>query len=293
MADLSRRARGNAPGDFFVDSSCIDCDACRQIAPETFRAHGGQAVVSRQPTQPDKIHRALMALVACPTGSIGTVQRHTMTAAIAAFPEELADGVYYCGFASRRSYGAASYFIVRPGGNVLVDSPRFSTQLANRLEEMGGVRWMVLTHSDDVADHALFHRRFHCQRVLHSGDASGSLRTVERIITGNDAVMLDDDLMLIPVPGHTRGHLCLLYREHFLFTGDHLAWNDETNMLIAFRDYCWYSWPEQLRSLEKLLRFRFAWVLPGHGRRYHAASYAEMRQTLHACVAHMRTGESR
>lgn len=35
----------NAAGDFYVDESRIDCDTCRQIAPETFRDHGGQASV--------------------------------------------------------------------------------------------------------------------------------------------------------------------------------------------------------------------------------------------------------
>jgi ferredoxin len=36
MANAGLRLAENAPGDFFVDSTCIDCDACRQIAPETF-----------------------------------------------------------------------------------------------------------------------------------------------------------------------------------------------------------------------------------------------------------------
>jgi glyoxylase-like metal-dependent hydrolase (beta-lactamase superfamily II) len=229
-----------------------------------------------------------MALVACPTGSIGTVRRHSVKAAIAAFPEEIMDGVHFCGFASRHSYGAASYFIVRPGGNVLVDSPRFSQPLAKQLEEMGGVRWMVLTHRDDVADHELFQQRFGCRRVMHNADVSGRLRGVERIISSNEPVQIDVDLTLIPVPGHTRGHVCLLYKNRFLFTGDHLAWDEDEDVLTAFRDYCWYSWPEQVRSMEKLLGYRFEWVLPGHGRRYQAASSEEMQRKLRACVEWMR-----
>src|SRR5262245_17357474 len=213
MAHLSRRLSSNVAGDFFVDSSCIDCDICRQIAPETFQAQAAQTVVYDQPTTPDLVHRALMALVACPTGSIGTARRYPIKAAIAAFPEEIDDGVYFCGFASRHSYGATSYLIMRPSGNALVDSPRFSQPLAKRLEEMGGVRWMILTHRDDVADHELFQQRFGCQRVMHSADASGSLRGVERIISRNEPVKIDDDLTIIPVPGHTRGHVCLLYQD--------------------------------------------------------------------------------
>ena len=43
---------------------------------------------------------------------------------------------------------------------------------------------------------------------------------------------------------------------------------------------CWYSWPEQVRSLERLLDYRFEWVLPGHGGRFHAATPAAMRAEL-------------
>ena len=64
MAQISERLTQNAPGDFFVDASCIDCDACRQIAPAVFGDHGGQSSVYHQPQNPGELHRALMALVA-------------------------------------------------------------------------------------------------------------------------------------------------------------------------------------------------------------------------------------
>jgi len=115
-----------------------------------------------------------MALVACPTGSIGTLERHDAHIGIDAFPLLLADNVYFCGFTSESSFGAWSYLIVRPsseGGNVLVDSPRFATQLLKRIDALGGVNQMLLTHKDDVADHELFRKRFECERVMHAGDA--------------------------------------------------------------------------------------------------------------------------
>jgi hypothetical protein len=46
------------------------------------------------------------------------------------------------------------------------------------------------------------------------------------------------------------------------------------------RRVCWYSWPAQVKSLERLLEFRFRWVLPGHGRRWHAPSHAAMRDEI-------------
>ncbi len=103
-----------------------------------------------------------MALVACPTASIGTTQHHDAHIGIDAFPSQVAENIYFCGFTSESSFGAWSYLIVRPqseGGNVLVDSPRFATQLVRKIESMGGVSTMFLTHRDDVADHRRFAER--------------------------------------------------------------------------------------------------------------------------------------
>jgi hypothetical protein len=36
MAHLEQRRTENISGDFFVDSTCIDCDTCRWMATEVF-----------------------------------------------------------------------------------------------------------------------------------------------------------------------------------------------------------------------------------------------------------------
>ena len=287
MARVRDRLPQNTPGEFFVDSSCIDCDQCRQIAPTVFRAHGEHSIVTHQPKTPQETLRAEMALLACPTASIGTVEKRDLSKAIAAFPEKIVDTVYFCGFTSENSFGASSYLIVRPEGNVLVDSPRFNTSLARRIEEMGGVSLMFLTHGDDVADHEKFQKHFGCRRLMHTGDLSRNTSSVETKVEGRDPIKVAEDLCLIPTPGHTRGHQVLLCRDQFLFTGDHVWWNEERRGLYASQSVCWYSWPEQIRSMEKLLEFRFEWVLPGHGHR-HQASPNEMHRHLQTCVDWMK-----
>src|SRR5213594_1317860 len=212
MADRRRRLPENVAGDFFVDDTCIDCDACRAIAPATFHDHGAQSSVYRQPENPETRWQALKALVTCPTASIGTEsEADDVSAAVAAYPERIDENVYFCGFTSEESFGGWSYLIVRPperGGNVLVDSPRFTQPLVRRIRELGGIRQTFLSHTDDVADHA----------------ADGASRLgVELVVDGTAPVPVDADLVVIPTPGHTRGHLVLLYRDRFLFTGDHLA----------------------------------------------------------------------
>ena len=289
MANLALRLPENIPGDFYVDSTCIDCDACRQIAPETFTEDHDTSIVHHQPANAGEIKRALMALVACPTASIGTIEHHDAHIGIDAFPERIDENVFFCGFTAESSFGAWSYLIVRPeseGGNVLVDSPRFATQLVKKITAMGGVRTMFLTHRDDVADHGRFAKEFGCQRVMHADDGAARLG-VEQVIRGNESVRLDDDLLVIPVPGHTRGHSVLLYRDKFLFTGDHLAWSPNRQTLTAFRSVCWYSWEEQTRSMQKLLKYNFEWVLPGHGRIHNDVS-RNMRVHLRNCIEWMK-----
>ncbi len=141
VARVAQRLPENAPGAFFVDDSCIDCDACRQIAPATFARSRrlGQSFVAAQPACAAGEARALMAVVACPTASIGTSPKRPLGAASAAFPEPIEDAIYYCGWHAEASYGAASYLIVRPRGNVLFDSPRAARPLYTRLDALGGV----------------------------------------------------------------------------------------------------------------------------------------------------------
>jgi glyoxylase-like metal-dependent hydrolase (beta-lactamase superfamily II) len=234
-----------------------------------------------------------MALVACPTSSIGTDPRQDAVAGVAAFPELLdAEAqVYFCGFTAESSFGATSYLIRRKEGNVLVDSPRAAGPLLRRLEELGGVRWMFLTHRDDVADHRRFRDRFGCERILHARDVTSGTRDVERKLVGDEPQRLAHDLQAVPVPGHTAGSAVLLYRERFLFSGDHLMGTEDGRGLEAGREVCWYSWPEQIRSMERLLDLRFEWVLPGHGGRYRAPTPAAMRRDLEALVSEMRRQE--
>lgn len=282
MARASDRITENVDGDFFVDSSCIDCDLCRQLAPGVFARtdRRAQSYVWHQPRDPAEQHRALMSLVACPTSSIGTTRKLDTRAAARAFPEAIADDVYLCGWAAEASYGAAAWLIRRPDGNVLVDSPRAASTLFARLDELGGVRWMFLTHRDDVADHAAFRARFGCERIIHRADAAGELRGAERIIDGAEPVTFAPDLVIVPVPGHTRGSCVLIYREAFAFTGDHVWATDDQTGLEAGRDVAWYSWAEQKRSMAKLADHRFTHVLPGHGRRFAAADAEAMRVEL-------------
>lgn len=286
MAAIKRRLALNAPGDFYVDSTCIDCGTCRWVAPASFAEARDTSFVRRQPGSAAEHQRARMALIACPTGSIGTTAPQDLTAARAAFPEPLDATVYHCGYHARASYGAASYLVVRPEGNVLVDSPRFTAPLVAQIAELGGISLMFLTHRDDVADHRRFAGHFGCRRIIHRDDVTADTAEVEIQITGRDPVPLADDLLALPVPGHTKGSACLLHADTHLFSGDHLAWDIGGERLCAFRDVCWYDWSEQRKSMARLAAHQFEWVLPGHGRRIHLPRET-VAAKLRDCIAEM------
>lgn len=57
----------NIAGDFYVDHTCIDCDTCRWMDPETYGRVGNMSAVVRQPETPEELERAMQALITCPT----------------------------------------------------------------------------------------------------------------------------------------------------------------------------------------------------------------------------------
>jgi len=297
MADARKKVAENAAGEFFVDSTCIDCDTCRELAPDSFADAGGHSYVRSQPETAAARRAALRALVACPTGSIGIERRSAapsstkgpraeIAAAAEEFPLEIEPGVSYCGFTSPDSFGGSSYLVEHEDGNWLVDSPRWNRGLEARIAARGGLARIFLTHRDDVADAARWAARFGAQRVIHRADLDAQ-PDAEIVLEGREPVALGREFLAIPVPGHTAGSAALLHRGRFLFTGDHLWWSRNRKRLWASRGVCWHDWGEQVRSLERLLEHPFEWILPGHGDRVRLPA-GEMRSALADLVAALR-----
>lgn len=73
MANRNEKNPGNVPGPFYVDSTCIDCDLCRETAPASFRRDDelGLSIVFHQPATPEEWQQAREAMHSCPTETIG------------------------------------------------------------------------------------------------------------------------------------------------------------------------------------------------------------------------------
>lgn len=280
---MTPRHRDNAPGDWYVDTNCINCKAAQTVAPGLIVERGGQSVFARQPATAEELTLAWRARLLCPTASVHTERRAEPPDGV--FPEPLTQNVYRLGYNARNSWGAHSFLIRRARGNAMVDAPRWTTRVVEALEALGGLALILLTHRDDVADAKRYARHFGARVFIHEADRAAA-PYVSDIISGRDPSPLDTDLLVVPVPGHTKGSVAYLVDGHLLFTGDSLAWSFEQNDLRASKDVCWYSWPEQTSSLRRLLDYRFDWVFAGHGGSFHLPA-EEMRARLATLVARM------
>ncbi|CAI0628187.1 unnamed protein product [Linum tenue] len=322
----SLRRPHNVDGEFFVDTRCIDCDTCRWMAPQIFTRVEGMSAVSKQPTSSEERLNALQALLACPTSSIHTEKpTRDVLEAQKTFPLPIDDnkipGIYHCGYHSEKSYGAASYLIIRPDGNIIVDSPRFTEKLARNIEALGGANYMFLTHMyDDEFQFIYLFNLAIC--ILELWSVRVDTADVEIKLEGNGPWSLGEDVELIHVPGHTedlvvslplisapypvdmrgilyyyltlklmnvtpvhnkQGSVCLFYKPHkILFAGDHLGMTEFG--LSIFETYNRISVPMQLDSVKKLLKLNFQWILPGHGRRAEYKDSQEKDSALESFV---------
>lgn len=73
MADIENKWSENVGGKFYVDDQCIDCDLCRETAPDFFTRNddGGYSYVFKQPTTEEEIAQCEEALEGCPVEAIG------------------------------------------------------------------------------------------------------------------------------------------------------------------------------------------------------------------------------
>ena len=73
MADIDDKWPDNVKGKFYVDEQCIDCDLCRETAPDFFTRSddGGYSFVMKQPTTSEEVEMCMEALEGCPVEAIG------------------------------------------------------------------------------------------------------------------------------------------------------------------------------------------------------------------------------
>lgn len=73
MPNRSDQWPQNASGKYYVDKTCIACDACCITAPENFKMHeeDGHAFLAKQPEGALEEENCKEAMAGCPVEAIG------------------------------------------------------------------------------------------------------------------------------------------------------------------------------------------------------------------------------
>jgi len=264
MARLDQAHPLDVAGEWFVDTRCIACDVARHWAPDLIGEDDeGLSFVKRQPETVEEEQQMWLAAEACPTRSIGNRVRRRPPEA--PFPHELTPGVWALGHNSPDSFGAHSYLAATASGNVMIDSPELTRSLTGAVDDLGGVRHVLLTHRDDVADADRWADRYGARVWIHEADA-GAAPFATDIVEGDEPVEVEPGMWAVPIPGHTRGSMAFHFEVGWLFTGDSLHWNREHERLDVFPGATWFSWERLSESMDVLADLPLVeWVFPGHG----------------------------
>lgn len=206
--------------------------------------------------------------------------------------------VFYNGFASPHTFGGASWLAIQRGDDpcvIMFDCPRFFKPLAKAIkkkaEEYGGVRYLVLSHQDDVAGHAEWASALGAKRVIHRDECNATQGTNAcevQLVDADFPFNLVDGVELIHVPGHTSGSIAMLHRDSdSLFTGDHFFYSERVGRLCGAR-YIMHSRDELVQSVEKLVDISFLHGWPGHGRHFHFTDDNDRKTQIKSAVKFMK-----
>ncbi|ALG10136.1 MBL fold metallo-hydrolase [Kibdelosporangium phytohabitans] len=277
----------SAGTDWYVNDRCTNCDVARQLAPGLIGEVNGRSEVLRQPRNAAEVQMLHAAAYACHTRSIRRAAAR-LEPELDPFPLRIEGQVFLCGHNSTQTAGANSYLVVRPGGNLMVDTPRWSEPLADRYEQLGAVTDVLLTHRDHAAHGRSYADRFGARLWIHEGDLDAS-PDADQVIRGADPVAVADGVLAHPLAGHTEGSVLYIVDDRYCFSGDSVFWSRELGDLDVAETVTWYSVEVLAESLAASAgRLAFEWLLPGHGDRMHLAA-AEMDQRWRRLAARVAT----
>lgn len=119
-----------------------------------------------------------------------------------------------------------AYLLTREKDNVLFYNSGNAQDL-DRIEELGGISYQLLTHRDEVGKSlARIKERFHSQLGSSAKEERFAATVTDVDIVFSDSDTSLDDIQIIHTPGHTDGSVCFYYAspngKSYLFTGDTL-----------------------------------------------------------------------
>lgn len=152
--------------------------------------------------------------------------------------------------------GGTAYLILENSGNILIDSPAWEETNHQFIQELGGVRWLFLTHRTAHGKVKEIQQALNCEVVLQEQEAY--------LLPGLQLTSFQQEFTFSPTsqsiwtPGHTPGSACLFHSQYggILFTGRHLLPDRQSNP-VPLRIAKTFHWRRQIDSIRKL-RDRFS-----------------------------------
>jgi len=135
--------------------------------------------------------------------------------------------------------------------NILVDAPAWNDGTRDFLADLGGVRWLFISHRANLGKAAAIQKALSCEVVIQEQEAY--------LLPATPNTSFQQDFRFTPrsqalwTPGYSPGSACLYHSAYggILFTGRHLLPNRDGNP-EPLRFSKTFHWPRQLRQVERL-----------------------------------------
>lgn len=198
---------------------------------------------------------------------------------------ELLPGILEFEDRSERTFGGRGFLIAGPKYNVMVDTPACTGRVVRIVRDLGGLRYIFLSHRDEIGEVAALRRELGGAVILHRSEAS--------LVPGGTDIIFDEDfevepgLQVIHTPGHSPGSSCLLLHRgplKVLFTGDHIL-RRRSEVPAPLRFPWTWNWEAQVASARRLLELDFDYIVPSHGERLERGYFDDARARLDRALA--------
>ncbi len=152
---------------------------------------------------------------------------------------------------NRDTLGGTAYAIVTSMGNILIDSPAWHDVNREFIAELGGVKWLAITHRGGIGKTTTVATELSCEIIIQEQEAY--LLPEAKVTTFHHKFNLNDSIQLIWTPGHSPGSSCLYYAGAggVLFTGRHLLPN-QSGEAVPLQTSKTFHWIRQLRSVDAI-----------------------------------------
>lgn len=153
---------------------------------------------------------------------------------------------------NRDTLGGTAYFIVENEANILIDCPAWDDTNQKFLHDLGGIRWLFLTHRGAIGKTREIQEAFGCEVLVQEQEAY--LLSGLRVIKFQQDFTLSNLAQAIWTPGHSPGSSCLYYAGEggVLFSGRHLLPNQQGEP-VPLRTAKTFHWLRQLKSIQLLI----------------------------------------